>query len=149
MIQTAINQKRRSQLVKLKWKCTTMLTREKSWQPTTTRKPKRGSAHTHPLLTPIPSEKHPPGATNQHLIKRAKVGDPTFEDACDEATLEATHHHGEESLGMSRDEMHGPPAEHRSHPCCKLIFQSTPINAIRTKTQRNCGTNGCVTSPPL
>ena len=91
----------------------------------------------NPLISPILPVDHPL-ATNQKLIDWAKVKDPSFKDECDQATINAIHHHREEHLRMLRDEMDGIhfPTAYKNHPFYKDIFKATPIQAIQTKTER-------------
>ena len=88
-----------------------------------------GVVHTHPLIPPMLPQNHP-SSTNQALINRAEAGDPMSKKQCNTATLHAIHHHQEEHLKMLRNELQNLP------PPDKLVFQRTPIHAIRTKTER-------------
>ena len=83
-----------------------------------------GAAHTQ-LLTPLVLPNDHFLSTSQTLIDKAKVRDPIFKKQCDEATLNAIHHHWEECLRMPQDEQQNLPASDRSFPHCKMLFEQT------------------------
>ena len=94
-----------------------------------------GGACTHPLTPPLLPTDHPI-ATHQELMNRAKVNDPAFDKLCDEETAKAMHTHRLEQLRILQDELEQLPQIDGNHPHYKLIFNDTPIHALRTKTER-------------
>ena len=91
-----------------------------------------GAACTHPLVQPMLPQDHP-SSTNQASIDRAKVQDLVFKEQCDTATLNAIHHHQEEHMRMSRDELQNLPLGDRN---LKLHRNAVEVSADAKSEQR-------------
>ena len=94
-----------------------------------------GQCFSSPIVIPALPTDHPL-ATSQHFINQAKSNDPSFKKLCKQATLRAVYEHQEDQFRKLQAQLEFVPAKLHSAPMHNLIYAYTPINAIKTKTER-------------
>jgi len=96
---------------------------------------RHGKAYTMPLIPPVLPCTHP-DATQLNSIDLALATDPEFRSACERATIQNIYAYQEHEYTELREQLRSLPVCHHSLPWHHLMQESTPVNTIRTATER-------------